>query len=295
MEEVERLLHLLLLYLLAAALGAFSLDLTYILSRCASLARHLRPGSLNHDVATIFLVSEGVDGIDLRFVDLISVDVNWRFVGEFHGLHDRGGLLTESTHGCLIPLETSHFLFFFHFWLFRRKMGLRESWRQNFKFSRLSFFESLWANRKPIFHLTGNLSRRELFLFWRRNSWRDRLSSHFDRFLVWTSRSGCPNLNSSSQESSAVDLSVLGAVTSRMRVNVVSLHVLPIHGSASSGFGICITISVECRLTKVGGHRRIRKPSRAQLEILKLGIKLFPLVLIQLSLLLLQNPLGLRA
>lgn len=72
-----------------------------------------------------------------------------------------------------------------------------------------------------------------------------------------------------------------------MRVDVESFHVLPVHSSTSSGLSVRITVSMECRFPEIGGQRRVGEPSRAQLEILKLGIELLPLVVIQLSLLLL--------
>ena len=160
MQEVERLLHLILLHLLAASFWKVSLDLTYILGRSASLARHLGPRSLDHYIATLILVPQRVNGVHLRFIDILNV--HWGLIAEFHRFND-GRLFT---HGGLWPLESSSYLFFLDFWLLSGKVGLGEIWRQNFKLSCLGFLEGLRTNGESLLHVRGDLSRSHLFLFW---------------------------------------------------------------------------------------------------------------------------------
>ena len=258
MQEVEGLLHLFLLHLLAAAFGVFSLNLTQVLRRCTSLARQLGPRSLHHYVAAIVLVPQRVNCVDLGFIEVLHV--YGRLIVKFDRLHHRR-LFADSAQSSFLPFETSHFLLFLDFGLLGCEVGLGEVWRQNLKLSSLGFFEGLWADWESLFHVLGNLIWCHLFVLWRRNSRRDRLPGHLDGFLVWTSRSRSPHLDGSAQKSSTMDLCKLGAVAARMRVDVEGLQVLAVDGSTSGGLGVSIAIGVECRLAEIGGQRGVRKPS----------------------------------
>lgn len=171
-------------------------------------------------------------------------------------------------------------------------MLLRECWRQDLKLFRASLFPCLSCHWESSLQVFDQLLRRHLGLK-RGDSWGNRLPDHLDRLLFRAPGPWRSHLDSTTEHGPSVDLRELRLVPTRMRIDVESLHVLPITESTIRWICVCISVRVESWLTKVRGERRVWQPSRAKLHVLELIFKLLPLVRIKLFHLLVQDSLSL--
>lgn len=111
---------------------------------------------------------------------------------------------------------------------------------------------------------------------------RHRHSPHLNWLLLWASGAGSSNLDGTTEECALVNLAVLWAISSGVRIYIVSLQILTVNATSDSWVCVAVTICMEGRLTKVSAQCRVSKPPRAFLQLLKLGVQLFDLFVSQL-------------
>ena len=71
-------------------------------------------------------------------------------------------------------------------------------------------------------------------------------------------------------QSSFIYLLVLRLITSRVRVNIVRLHVLAIDGATNCRVCVTVTIRMKSRLPEIGGNGRVREPLADPLHLIYL-------------------------
>lgn len=117
------------------------------------------------------------------------------------------------------------------------------------------------------------------------------MASHTNWILASYSVSWSTDLNCSSEESSAMDLSELWFVASRVWIYVKCLHILSIDWSTKSRICISVTIITKGGLSKESCNRWVWQPSWSKLKLSQLLSKLLLLFVSQLSFLLFKNSL----
>ena len=84
-------------------------------------------------------------------------------------------------------------------------------------------------------------------------------------------------------------LGVQGLIAARMRVNVVSLHILTIDATANRRIRVAVTVRMEWRFGEVRLQCRVRQPARGQLQLGQFVIEFFHLFIGQIVQLILLN------
>lgn len=109
---------------------------------------------------------------------------------------------------------------------------------------------------------------------------------HFDRLFPRTFGTWSSYLNCTSKHCPFMNLTEFRSIATRMRINVMSFHVLTVNASSNRWISISVSISMEGWFSKIGCQGRIRKPSRTQFKIFQFLFQFLLLFLSQLSILL---------
>lgn len=79
-----------------------------------------------------------------------------------------------------------------------------------------------------------------------------------------------------------MNLTVLGLVGARVRVDIVSLQILSVDAASDSRIRVSVTVRMEGRLAEIGKESGVREPPRALLQLFQLGVHLCNLLVTQL-------------
>jgi len=83
---------------------------------------------------------------------------------------------------------------------------------------------------------------------------------------------------SCSSESSFKYLLVFRLVTTRVRVNIMRLHVLSVDSAANSWICVAVTIRMKSGLSKIRGNGRVREPPTGVLHLMYLFLDILQLL-----------------
>ena len=106
--------------------------------------------------------------------------------------------------------------------------------------NRCSFLENVFHFRLTLLMTTDSDARGH------------RNSLHLNWLLLWTSRAGSSDLDGTTEECALVNLAVFWPISSRVRIDIVSLQILTVNSTSNGRVRVTVTICMEGRLSKVG-------------------------------------------